>query len=177
MTKINTNSTKVFVLNPDDKDEIYKTLLPYAGKVLFDENDNGICHIMQAGDVYNCKWEKIWNILLRQKMEARDRPKIYGSVGYGEMERVMFDTLRTLYNAPLIKVSYDFESEKQAKDAFILKSFHCFDYSSKKEKPKYNLYLVDNMTYFVHGVGFWKLLWDTPEQDLSILNGYKLYLK
>ena len=50
MTKINTNSTKVFVLNPDDKDEIYKTLLPYAGKVMFDEDDNGICHILQAGD-------------------------------------------------------------------------------------------------------------------------------
>ena len=136
--------SKGLLINKDTKYAWQKLLIPFAGKVGFTPSDD---KYRPGEDVYGCRWEKIWEILLAEKFE---RERLTEKRSF-EMEEHMFETLRFLYQAPLIGISYDHENKATDK-AFILmeKERRCFDDATGKDY--YKLHIVSNMTYGVHAV-------------------------
>jgi hypothetical protein len=65
----------------------------------------------------------------------------------------MFEVLRTLYQAPLLKVSYDFEGEKNAHKAFIVaENTNRYDDERGFVVGEPKLHLITNMVYLTHAV-------------------------
>jgi hypothetical protein len=131
-------------LNDDSKYCWHKVLKPYIGKVFFEEREDSFVH------PYESNWASIWQILLKEKLE---REKKTGKKS-PEMEDHMFEVLRTIYQAPLLKVSYDFESEKYAHKAFLVsEKKNRFDEERGFVMGEPKLHLITDMYHQCNGVG------------------------
>jgi len=131
------------VLNEDSKYCWHKVLKPYIGKVFFEEREDSQNH------PYESDWAKIWNILLKEKLKRQNETGKRSD----EMEEHMFEVLRTIYQAPLLKVSYEYQNRKEASNAFLIA-----EKNNRYEEgrgfvigePK--LHLVTDMVYLTCGV-------------------------
>jgi len=136
--------SKGLTLNDDSKYCWHKVLKPYIGKVFFEEREDSFVH------PYESNWASIWQILLKEKLARQNKT---GKVS-PEMEDHMFEVLRTIYQAPLLKVSYDFESEKHAYKAFLVSEKNN-RYEEERGfvigEPK--LHLITDMYHHCNGVG------------------------
>lgn len=135
--------SKGLILNEDSKYCWHKVLKPYIGKVFFEEREDSFVH------PYESNWASIWQILLKEKLE---RQKKTGKKSQ-EMEDHMFEVLRTIYQAPLLKVSYDFESEKHAHKTFLVSDKNNrFDEERGFVMGEPKLHLITDICHLTNGV-------------------------
>ena len=136
--------SKGLILNEDTKYCWHKVLKPYIGKVFFEEREDSWAH------PYESNWANIWQILLKEKFRREEKT---GKVS-PEMEDHMFEVLRTIYQAPLLKVSYDFESEKHAQKAFLVsEKNNRYEEGRGFVMGEPKLHLITDMYHQCNGVG------------------------
>lgn len=154
--------SKGLLLNKDTTYCWHKVLKPYIGKVYFDESEDHPKH------PYECTWAKIWNMLLKEKMRREEKTHKSSD----EMEGHMFEVLRTIYQAPLIKVSYDFQSKKEAHKAFIVaEKNNRYDEERSFVIGEPKLHLITDMVHLTHGVcryDLYERIKDSVYSDLKI---------
>ena len=156
------------ILNEDTKYAWQKLLLPYAGKVHFEKSDD-FCD--PGEDVYGCRWEKIWEVLLREKCIREEKTKKQSF----EMEEHMFDTLRFLYQAPLIGISWEHENKRTNSAFVVVEKYNRYDEEHGGFKiGGRNIHIVTNMCYGVHAI----MRIDLYKKDHLIMGSHrvKLYL-
>lgn len=154
--------SKGLLLNEDTKYCWHKVLKPYIGKVYFSETEDS------QENVYSSTWNRIWNIILKEKMRREEKTGKRSC----EMEEHMFEVLRTIYQAPLLKVSYDFQNEKQASKAFIVaEKNNRYEEGRGFVMGEPKLHLVTNMVYLTSAVcryDMYKQIKDPVFSDLRL---------
>jgi hypothetical protein len=159
--------SKGLLLNKDSVYCWHKVLKPYIGKVYFSEREDS------QTNVYESPWHTIWNMILKEKMRREEKTH---KVSF-EMEEHMFEVLRTLYQAPLIKVSYPFHNEKQAKKAFIVaEKTNRYDDERGFVMGEPKLHLVTNMVHLTSAVCRYDLYKMITDKDSIHSDGLKVYL-
>jgi hypothetical protein len=155
------------VLNEDTRYAWQKLLLPYAGKVHFEKSDD----LHNPGEnVYGCRWAGIWEILLREKLDREDKTKKQSF----DMNEHMFDTLRFLYQAPLIGISWEHENKRTNSAFIVIEKNNRYDENYGFVMGEHNIHVVSNMCYGVHAV----MRIDLYKKDHLIMGSHqvKLYL-
>jgi hypothetical protein len=159
--------SKGLLLNKDSAYCWHKVLKPYIGKVYFSEREDS------QTNVYESPWHTIWNMILKEKLRREEKTH---KVSF-EMEEHMFEVLRTLYQAPLIKVSYPFHNEKQAKKAFIVaEKTNRYDDERGFVMGEPKLHLVTNMVHLTSAVCRYDLYKMITDKDSIHSDGLKVYL-
>ena len=155
------------ILNEDTRYAWQKLLLPYAGKVHFEKSDD-LCD--PGENVYGCRWERIWEILLREKLDREDKTKKQSF----DMNEHMFDTLRFLYQAPLIGISWEHENKRTSSAFIVIEKNNRYDDGQGFVMGEHNIHVVSNMCYGVHSI----MRIDLYKKDRLILGSHriKLYL-
>lgn len=155
------------ILNEDTRYAWQKLLLPYAGKVHFEKSDD-LCD--PGENVYGCRWERIWEILLREKLDREDKTKKQSF----DMNEHMFDTLRFLYQAPLIGISWEHENKRTSSAFIVIEKNNRYDENYGFVIGEHNIHVVSNMCGGVHAV----MRIDLYKKDRLILGSHriKLYL-
>ena len=155
------------ILNEDTRYAWQKLLLPYAGKVHFEKSDD-LCD--PGENVYGCRWARIWEILLREKLDREDKTKKQSF----DMNEHMFDTLRFLYQAPLIGISWEHENKRTSSAFIVIEKNNRYDENYGFVIGEHNIHVVSNMCGGVHSV----MRIDLYKKDRLILGSHriKLYL-
>ena len=151
------------ILNEDTRYAWQKLLLPYAGKVHFEKSDD----LHNPGEnVYGCRWARIWEILLREKLDREDKTKKQSF----DMNEHMFDTLRFLYQAPLIGISWEHENKRTSSAFIVIEKDNRYDEGQGFITGEHNIHVVSNMCSGVHAV----MRIDLYKKDHLILGSHRV---
>lgn len=156
--------SKGLLLNKDTVYCWHKVLKPYIGKVYFEERED--CQI----NTYGSPWHTIWNMLLKEKIRREKKTHERSD----EMEEHMLRVLSTIYQAPLLDVSYENGSREDGHKGFIVaESTNRYDDDRGFVIGEPKLHLVTDMVHLTSAVRRYDLYKELKDNLFSKL---KIYL-
>ena len=156
--------SKGLLLNKDTVYCWHKVLKPYIGKVYFEEREDSQIN------AYDSPWHTIWNMLLKEKIRREKETHKRSD----EMEGHMLRVLSTIYQAPLLDVSYENGSRKDGHKGFIVaESTNRYDNDRGFVIGEPKLHLVTDMVHLTSAVCRYDLYKELKDNLFSKL---KIYL-